>query len=190
MKKQGKTQEEAPVVRAARALAAALEEIELLTARTAKVEHTSAAELERSAELLRKAEAEHRAFLAHLASLAGAVEDARSRQNASAVALSQHEERWTERRAVHAGLEQRLAAVAEAAQAMTAALTTDASSTLEGVKAGMHGVRERLAATVEEARVLTADAREAGMVDVEKRAHAIRQQLGSLLRKIEQALGN
>lgn len=195
MVKKPNKQTDAPLVRAAMDLQASIDEIETLTSRSAKVELSSQAELARAAELLSRAEARHHEFLAHLGALAGAVDDLRARQNQSASTLSQHAQSLEERRASYDALDTRFAQLAASASAMGSALAasepgSNGAGAIDAAKAAVGKVRERMAAAVDEARVLTLDAKEAGFTDLEKQAHAIRQQLSSLLKKIDEALAS
>ena len=159
----GKRKAEAPLVQVAREVASALEAIETLTSRSSKVELTSSSELARAAELLAEAEARHRDFVTHFGALVTAIDDLRQRQNASATALSQNETLLLARRASHDALERRFELLADAASSMTAALASD--------HAAGNG-----------------NAKDEGVPELERRAHAIRQQLASLLEKIDVAL--
>ncbi len=179
---------DAKVVEAARDLAAALEVIETATSRSSKVELTSQRDLARAAELLAEAEAGHRDFLAHLGALATAVDDMRQRQNASAAALSTHEERLVGRRAAYEALERRFGLLAETASSVGAALASAHERGDGEAKEAMRKVRDRMGAAIDEARVLSVDAKEERFAELERQAHAIRQQLASLLDKIAGAV--
>lgn len=169
-------------------LADTVEELERLTSRSAKLELTTRGEILRAGELLAKAADSHRAFLTHLGALTQAVGALRDRQNASAASLSEHAQRLDERRKEHEALEQRFTTLGEAARDIGEIVRAGAGEEngAGGVKARLASAKGRLAEAVEAARVLAHDAREAKFPELESQAHAIRQQIGALLRKIEE----
>lgn len=180
---------EAPVVAAALALQEAVEEIERLTVRGGKLELSTRNEILRAGELLQKAAEAHRAFLGHLGELTQAVGGLRDRQNASAAQLSEQAQRLDDRRKEHEAMELRFAELGEAAREVGETMKAhgepgDASAA--AVKAGLIAAKERLAAAVESARVLSQDAKAASFPELDAQAHAIRQQLSALLRKIDE----
>lgn len=174
--------EDPEIVRAAGQLQEALDEIEKLTRRVVKQELGTDAELTRAAELLVKSEQAHRAFLAHLASLAQAVESLRQRQNESARLCGERAELLDARRKRHDALAERFAAIGEGARDVNALVQETASPS--GQVGGLEEAEQRLAGLVEQASGLFDEAREAELPELEKQAHAVRQQLAAMQRKI------
>lgn len=169
-----KKKEVAPVVAAGIALADAVEDIEKLTRRVSKQALGTDAELTRAAELLSKSEQAHRAFLQHLAALAGAVEELRKRQNESARACGERAEQLDARRALHDALAVRFVAIGQGAREVNEMVQAGADG------ASLEAAQARVAELEEDASALFADAREADLPELEKQAHAMRQQLGAL----------
>ena len=170
--------EDPEIVRAAGQLQEALDELEKLTRRVVKQDLGTDAELTRAAELLVMSEQAHRAFLAHLASLAQAVETLRQRQNESARLCGERAELLDARRKRHDALAERFVAIGEGA---------DLSGLLHehgDVARALEEAEQRLAGLVEQATGLFDEAREAELPELEKQAHAVRQQLAAMQRKI------
>ena len=82
-----------------------------------------------------------------------------------------------------------------ASQAITAALHEAGGSNGEADRGGdrlraiLPAIRVKLAAALDTAAVLTSDARAAELKDLAEQAHAVSQQLESLVRKLESAPG-
>jgi chromosome segregation ATPase len=182
-KKNGASQ--APVINAAYALTEAIDTLERVTVRCGKLELTTRNEISHAGELMGKAAESHRAFLACLGDLTQAVGALRDRQNASAALLSQQAERLDERRKELEALEQRFAALGDAAREIGEAMKSSPTEP-EAMKANLLGSKDRIAAAVELARALSQDAKDAKFTDLDSQAHAIRQQLAALLRKIDE----
>lgn len=180
--KKTKAQEPPEIVRAAADLHEALDELEGLTRRVVKQELGTDAELTRAAELLGKSEQAHRAFLLHLASLAQAVEALRQRQNESARLCGERAERLDARRKRHDALAERFLAIGEGAREVNALVQETAGA--NGQVGGLEEAEQRLAGLVEQAGGLFDEAREAALPELEKQAHAVRQQLAAMQRKI------
>jgi hypothetical protein len=185
--------DQSPVMRAATELQGAIDRMERLTTRSVDLPLATRHQLLRAGELLQNAVESHQQFLDQLAALGRAVEDLRARQNASAEVLAQCAARVEERRKQCAALDDRFAAIGQAAREISAQMSQSSgnggqvASTEEAqrFKETMRVARERLALTVEEAAALTTDAREAGLAEIERQAHAMRQQLQSLLQKLD-----
>lgn len=184
--------DEAALVRAARELCEVIERVERLTDRAGEVKVSSRKRLTRAGELLDTAAQAHRDFGATLGALIEAVGGLRDRQNRSAEILSAVAQVVDQRRRECERLEQRFAALGEAAATIGAELAEAGAIDRDGggierLQAALPGIRVKLADTLEQAATLTADARAADFGDLEKQAHAVRQQLASLLDKIGQA---
>lgn len=186
--------EEPPVATAATELHNTLEHIEVLTSRVGKLELVNRNEIVRAGELLQKAAEGHKSFLAHLTALTQAVNVLRERQNASADQLSQHAQRVEQRHIEHQQLEQRFTSIGAAARDVSTLMQdsgggngTPTEPDREAMGKSLTVAEERLSAAVEEARGLASDAREASFVDLERQADAMRQQLQSLLKKLDEA---
>jgi len=170
--------EDPEIVRAAGQLQEALDELEKLTRRVVKQDLGTDAELTRAAELLVMSEQAHRAFLAHLASLAQAVETLRQRQNESARLCGERAELLDARRKRHDALAERFVAIGEGARDVTVLVQET------GQVGALEEAEQRLAGLVEQATGLFDEAREAELPELEKQAHAVRQQLAAMQRKI------
>jgi chromosome segregation ATPase len=184
--------DEAALIRAARELCEAIERVERLTDRAGEVKVSSRKRLTRAGELLDTAAQAHRDFGGKLGALIEAVGGLRDRQNRSAETLSALAQEVDGRRRECEALEQRFAALGEAAGAIgtelaeAGAIDQDAGG-IERLQAALPGIRVRLADALDQAASLTADAHAADFGDLEKQAHAVRQQLASLLDKLGQA---
>jgi hypothetical protein len=177
-----KKKDEPSLVHAARELHAALEEVERLTSRSIKQELATRSDLLRAGELLDKAASSHRLFLQQLVLLTQAVGELRDRQNASAEKLSRYAEELDGRRLAHEALDRRFAEIGDAANEIGVLIKAG----MEGQGTDLGAVRERLKSAVESSRALWSDAREAGFAELERQAHAMRQQLQALLQKVEE----
>lgn len=186
-------------MRSAAELHATIDEIDRLTSRLQKVELASREEITRAGRLLEEAAEAHKRFLAHLTAVTQLIAAMRDRQNASAVQLSQYAQHLEERHQQHVVLDERFAALGDTARQISVLIKdgvvpepepgAEPPSAAE-VAAKLAPVKERLAEGAEEARALQADSREAGFVDLERQADAIRQQLRSLLNKLEHISGS
>ncbi len=171
---------------------------ESLTLRIAKLELTSEKELRRAAELLDQAAESHKSFLAHLRELVTEIDAVRSRQNASAAALSEQASKRDARRLIYVDLQTRFAAIGSEAHEVNElvretsesglATPEERAATLERLAEA----RTRIAASVAAAKQLGQDARAAELADLERQADALRQQLQSMsgkLSRVELAIG-
>lgn len=163
-------------------LAAEVATFESLTARIAESELSSHDELEQSAELLRQAAESHRRFVERLRALIEQIDDARRRQNESAVTLSRHTAKLEKRRQRYQQLQQRFDALGTAATEL-GALLREGGADGESLRTAV----ERLRGTANAAQQLVAEARAAGLVDLEGQADALWQKLEALRRALASA---
>jgi len=163
---------------------------ENLTSKVDRLELSSHKDIVRAAELLEEATASHKAFLGHLTQLIQAVDAARGRQNVSAETLSTCAARVDERRKAYEELQIRFASLGTDAHAINQLILDGASSERKTPEeqrksaAQLEAAHERLSIAVETARSLVADAKAAALVDLERQADALRQQLQSLAHKL------
>ena len=151
---------------------------ESLTDRLGRLDLDSDEQMEKAAELLGQAAQSHLRFVEQLRAMVAGIEDARQRQNRSAVSLSHLEEALKERRSVHQALRERLEELAAAAREVRTLLTEPSSDE------AMATARARLGDLVAAARDLAGEARSAKLTDLERHGHAVYQQLEALSRKL------
>ncbi len=189
MAKKGRTANEAPIVRAAIELQDALDRIERAAEKSEKLPLATRNHIVRAGEFLDGAAAGHREFAARLAELIGVVDEVRRGQNVSAETLSRCADRVSARQAEFEAFEKRFAELAETAREIggTLAAAAGPGEAASTVGERLLGVRDRVATSAEQARLLSEDAREAGLVELEREAHAISQQLGAILAKLERS---
>lgn len=168
-------------MRAAAGLQGAVDELEKLTRRVLKQPLGSADELMKAGELLVKSEQAHREFLTRLTVLAQEVEDLRRRQNESARACGERAQLLDERKKRHDALAERFGAIGEGAREVQALVQGAAGQSAVGA---LEEADQRLASLVDEAGALFTEAREAELADLEKQAHAVKQQLTAMQKKI------
>ncbi len=177
---------EPAIVRAAQGLSAAVDELDKRTRRVAKAELNNREGLVRAGELLQHAADGHADFLTRFDALSQAASELRERQNASATVLTNEVRRLDERRKVYSALEERFAALGQLAREIAASVK-EIDKPEERDKLGP--IQERLASAVEDARSLANDAGAADFGDLERQAHAMRQQIQALHNRLEQLRG-
>jgi chromosome segregation ATPase len=187
----GGSSETPKLVQAAEHLEADLSSFESLTARVTRMELTTHEEIRKAADILQKAADAHGSFVVHLRELIEAIDDLRSRQNASATRLSDCAGELDQRRLSYEALEQRFADLGTQAKEINelirkaTELGRDTPENRDTTLVNLRAARERLDLTVGSAAQLVADAREAKLVDLANQADALRQQLQSLAKKLE-----
>ena len=191
MTKGRKGNAEPELVQAAIALHEALDRIERITERADKSALTTRHQIARAGEVLRNAADSHQEFARCLIALTQAVDRVRTRQNASAESLAATAQRVQDRQEELAAFQARFTALADAARDIGSQLGAGDPATKppEQARASLSAARERFTATAADARALAADARATGLVDLEKEAHAIGQQLEALASKLERLPG-
>jgi chromosome segregation ATPase len=159
---------------AAAELTAEVHRFESLTERLGRLELASEEQMTKAADILSQAAQSHLRFVELLRAVVTGVEDARRRQNQSAVSLSNLEEGLNERRSAYEALRARFEKLGEGARELRERL---------GAGDGSHA-RERLDELIAAARDLAGEARSAELVDLEREGHAMYQQLEALSRKL------
>ena len=188
--KDGSTDERESIARIAGEIESDVASFESLTARLERIELSTHKDIVRAAELLEEATQSHKDFLAHLTQLIRAVDTVRGRQNVSAETLSTCATRVDERRKDYEALQVRFAALGTDAHAINQLILDGATTERQGPDAQresaaqLEAAHERLTISVETARSLVADAKAAALVDLERQADALRQQLQSLAHKL------
>lgn len=179
MAKNGASKGGGALATAAAELSAEVLTFESLTERLGRAEVTNEEQLTKAAELLGQAAQSHQRFLEVLRVVVTGVEDARQRQNASAVMLSNIEEALVARRGEYDALQQRFQVLGEAVGAVRELLARASEAPDE-----IEVAREKLGQLIEAAQTLAGDARTARILDLEQQGHAMFQQLESLSRKL------
>jgi chromosome segregation ATPase len=178
------------IARIAAEIEADVASFESLTTRVDRLELSTYKDIVRAAELLEEATKSHKDFLAHLTRLIQAVDTVRGRQNASAETLSTCATRVDERRKAYEALQVRFASLGTDAHAINQLILDGATTERKTPDAQresatqLETAHERLTVAVETARSLVDDAKAAAMVDLERQADALRQQLQSLAHKL------
>lgn len=170
----GATTQGSAFATAAAELATEVSRFEALTERLERAKLDSDEELTKAAALLAQAAESHQRFVDRLRAVVAGVEDARQRQNQSAVTLSGVEEALVARRRTHDALRHRFAALGEATRALRERIESGEIAT----------ARPQLAELVATANDLAGEARSAALTDLEREGHAMSQALEALSRKI------
>ena len=177
---------------AADALEAEMRNFDRLTALAVRIELDSHKNLDAAADAVQQAAESHTRFGTQLGALIEAVAVARDRQQASATALNERAVQINQRRAGFEMLRERFGALGEEVRAINAlaidaaAAKSGGNATPEDVATTLDAAIVRMEAIVESARALGSDAREQGMVDLDRQADALRQKILAARNKLHQ----
>jgi hypothetical protein len=182
----GSGTEDARLSDAASKLESEIMRFEKLTTVALQTALDSEKQIEHVAETIDTAAASHAQFAEHMRALIEAVSAARDRQQASAEALNARGEEVGARRAEHRALAERFSALAAEAKDIRGAIQAAASPDSASVLQQVASATERLDGVIERARELGVESRTRGLVDLERQADAIRQQVLSARNKLHQ----